>query len=298
MASDNALVRINVVAQETGVPEPTLRAWERRYGVPTPERTTAGYRLYGPREITQVRRMRSLCESGVAAAEAARRVRSSRTRAAPGPDFAVSARQGILEAVARFDVDGLETRIRQTLFLGDPIAIVERIIEPTLLEIGVRWQRGEITVAQEHFASQYIGALLRDLLRLVTVDTGARRVLLASFADDEHELSLYSLAVRLAHWQWKPVILGARTPPESLRDAVKAVNASVVGLSTTIAPRRARMGELIAKYSAACGETPWVVGGSGVATMERVIRAAGGIVAPAEPRRIRALFDELRRNTP
>ena len=39
--------RIHVVAEMTGIPAATLRAWERRYGIPSPERTASGYRLYG-----------------------------------------------------------------------------------------------------------------------------------------------------------------------------------------------------------------------------------------------------------
>ena len=293
--TNEALVRIQVVAGETGVPEPTLRAWERRYGIPTPERTTAGYRLYGRREIEQVHQMRALCDSGVAPAEAARRVQKLKKKRAT-TDFAAAARQGLLDAVAAFDIDALESRIRQTFFLGNPLAIVEGIIEPTLRDIGTRWQRGEITIAQEHFASQRLGLLLQDLLRLMTIEPTAKRVLLASFADDDHELGLYSLAIRLAHWQWKPIVLGARTPADSLSAAVKSTNASAVALSSTIEPTRARAIDLVATYRDACADTPWVVGGSGVASMEKMIRAAGGIVAPPDGVRLRALFDDLRRN--
>jgi DNA-binding transcriptional MerR regulator len=36
---------IKQAAQLTGVPEGSLRAWERRYGVVVPHRTQAGYRI-------------------------------------------------------------------------------------------------------------------------------------------------------------------------------------------------------------------------------------------------------------
>jgi DNA-binding transcriptional MerR regulator len=66
--------RINVVAEITGVPEATLRAWERRYQVPKPSRTPSGYRVYGAHELEQVKRMRELCEAGVSPADAAREI--------------------------------------------------------------------------------------------------------------------------------------------------------------------------------------------------------------------------------
>lgn len=40
------MVTIKRAAELTGVPEHTLRAWERRYGLVAPARTDGGYRLY------------------------------------------------------------------------------------------------------------------------------------------------------------------------------------------------------------------------------------------------------------
>ena len=74
--------RIATVAELTGVPIATLRAWERRYGIWEPERTASGYRLYGPDDVAQVSEMRRLCEDeGMAPAEAARVVAARRERA-------------------------------------------------------------------------------------------------------------------------------------------------------------------------------------------------------------------------
>jgi DNA-binding transcriptional MerR regulator len=65
------LYRIHWVAEQTGVPEATLRAWERRYQVPTPARTPSGYRVYSRQDVDAVKRMRELCDSGMSASEAA-----------------------------------------------------------------------------------------------------------------------------------------------------------------------------------------------------------------------------------
>ena len=42
--SENGRYRIQSVAEMTGVSAATLRAWERRYGIPAPRRTAAAYR--------------------------------------------------------------------------------------------------------------------------------------------------------------------------------------------------------------------------------------------------------------
>ena len=70
--------RIQAVAQMTGVSAATLRAWERRYGLPVPKRTSSSYRLYSDHDIELVRRVRQLCDEGMAPSQAAREVIAQR----------------------------------------------------------------------------------------------------------------------------------------------------------------------------------------------------------------------------
>src|SRR5215207_1482761 len=53
------------VVRETGVPADTFRAWERRYGVPHPQRTHGGHRLYSERDIAIIRWLRERTEEGM-----------------------------------------------------------------------------------------------------------------------------------------------------------------------------------------------------------------------------------------
>src|SRR6266496_5321990 len=53
------------VARETGVPADTFRAWERRYGMPRPQRTAGGHRLYSERDIAIIRWLRDRTEEGM-----------------------------------------------------------------------------------------------------------------------------------------------------------------------------------------------------------------------------------------
>ena len=71
----NAQYRIQTVARLTGVPSPTLRAWERRYGIPSPQRTESSYRLYTDADVELIRRLKELCDQGMAPSQAADVVR-------------------------------------------------------------------------------------------------------------------------------------------------------------------------------------------------------------------------------
>ena len=59
---DAPLVRIGELSRRTGVGIDTLRAWERRYGLLHPERSSGGFRLYGRSDQERVRAMKALID--------------------------------------------------------------------------------------------------------------------------------------------------------------------------------------------------------------------------------------------
>ncbi|MBJ7358666.1 MerR family transcriptional regulator, partial [Nocardioides sp.] len=67
---------IKQAARLTGVPEASLRAWERRYAVVVPHRNASGYRVYDEAALAAVATMRRLVDDGWSPAEAAAAVRN------------------------------------------------------------------------------------------------------------------------------------------------------------------------------------------------------------------------------
>jgi DNA-binding transcriptional MerR regulator len=67
-----ALYSIGAVARMLDVPTSTLRAWEERYGVVTPERSRGSQRLYSRSEIEQLRFIKAQLDLGASAADAHR----------------------------------------------------------------------------------------------------------------------------------------------------------------------------------------------------------------------------------
>ncbi len=63
--SDRPVLNTRAVARETGVPADTFRAWERRYGVPRPQRTAGLHRLYSDRDVAIIRWLRDRTTEGV-----------------------------------------------------------------------------------------------------------------------------------------------------------------------------------------------------------------------------------------
>ena len=55
MYSTTPAFNLKVVLKETGLGADTLRAWERRYGLPVPNRSAGGHRLYSQSDIETIK---------------------------------------------------------------------------------------------------------------------------------------------------------------------------------------------------------------------------------------------------
>ena len=279
--------RIHAVAELTGVPEATLRAWERRYAVPIPVRTPSGYRLYSPKDVELVKRMRELCAAGMAPVDAAKLVAESgrpgpvNTQPTSDPYEALAHR--IADATRRMDPTAIEAEVRIAMTLGDAATVVERAFCPALVEIGRDWESGAISVGHEHLASEILTIATRDLLRLLGPSRPLGEVVLACFADEEHALPLYAAAFRFVEWGYRPHVLGARTPPAGLGAAVRELEPSFVGLSLTIAPPQQQARELVDQYAAELLGRAWGVGGAGAADVRSLVESKGGHVLSGTP---------------
>ena len=274
--------RIQVVSELTGVPAPTLRAWERRYGIPTPARTASAYRLYSDHDVSMVRRLRDLCSKGISIAEAAKMVRASDDGAATlaggdGDPYAVAMRR-IRDAVGAFDVRAVEREAARALYLGPATTVYERVFAPLMRDIGECWQNGTITVAQEHMTTQALSDVVRGLMRLTNPDSAPFTVLLACPDHEEHALPLYGVALRLASWGIAHVTFGPRTPAAAIADAVKHLRPEAVGLSVTLPVEAGHEAAFVRAYAQACGTTPWFIGGVGVASVAEAAQNAGAFV--------------------
>lgn len=294
--------RIQSVADMTGVSAATLRAWERRYGIPSPQRTASAYRLYSDRDIAMVRRVRDLCAGGMAPSQAAQIVLEVPTPAPEPPptatpsaadsDVFALAVQRIIDAVDRFDSDQLEAAVKHSLYLGASVTVFERVLAPAMAIIGRRWQEGTLGIAQEHLASEVVSNAVRYILRLVQPELATRVALLACFADEDHLTPLHGIALRFAEWGFKTILLGARTPPHALRQAVAEVHPDIVGLSVIIQPPPYRARELLEGYAEACGAVPWIVGGCLSPELAELVTTHGGLLAPTDRQHLRQIIDQ------
>ncbi|MCW2757556.1 MAG: hypothetical protein JWO46_1302, partial [Nocardioidaceae bacterium] len=119
-----------------GVPAPTLRSWERRYGLPVAARTEGGHRRYTYEALTQLRLMRDEIGAGRPAADSARRVRGlldPTNPARPRVD-ALLTRSRVLDAA------GIRTVLDQAHEELGLAATLDEVVMPVMRQIGSLWE--------------------------------------------------------------------------------------------------------------------------------------------------------------
>jgi|SRR6187549_52881 len=241
-------LRIGELAAKSGVTADLLRAWEKRYDLLRPDRSRGGYRLYSAADEERVRAMVRHLRSGVPAGEAARLVLEDDRTVRPAAAAELPAMGAELRrALERFDDAGTQAALDALTASFSFETVAREVILPYLRELGERWERGEVSVAQEHFASVVLRGRLLALAR--GWDRGAGpRALLACAPEEQHELGLLIFGLALRQFGWRITYLGADTPIETLAAAAADLSpAAVVLVALTpekLEPRRERLARL------------------------------------------------------
>jgi DNA-binding transcriptional MerR regulator len=217
-------LRIGDVSAQTGISVPTLRAWERRYGLLTPARTDGGHRLYAQADVARVRRVQALVDRGWTVAAAAEEARTAPDAPAPAPAGSNldSLRQDLLDGARAFDGDAMHTVFDAAVERAAMRAVVERVLVPAFEEIGTWWKDDPGAVANEHVATQVVRGRLLSLLRARRYE-GGPRCLAVCPPGESHDLGLLMASVLVAEKGWTVTFLGASTPVAAIEAAIARV---------------------------------------------------------------------------
>lgn len=229
-------MRIGELSRRTGVSPELLRAWEQRYGLLRPTRSSGGFRLYSAEDEARVRRTSGYLEDGLSAAEAARLAVEASTPVVAAPAEGQQTAVAFLavqlrDALDRYDAAGGHAALDRLFGTVSVEFALTEVLIPYLHELGERWASGEITVAQEHFAANLIRGRLLGLTRDWGAGAGSS-ALLACLPGENHDLGLILLGVLIARRGWRVTFLGANTPFDGLEASILDLRPSLVVLAT------------------------------------------------------------------
>jgi DNA-binding transcriptional MerR regulator len=242
---DTPAFNLKAVVQQTGLKPDTLRAWERRYGLPQPQRSAGGHRLYSERDIGTVKWLMARQVEGLSikrAVEMWRRLEAegqdpllAPAPAAPVPATAGSTvtqlREAWIDACLAFDEQRAENILSQAFAFYPPEAVCLELLQKGVAQVGQKWYQGEATVQQEHFTSGLAMRRIEALVMACPPPTRPGRILAACPPDEEHAFGLLLLTFLLRRQGWKVVYLGANVPLGRMKATVDATRPQVVILA-------------------------------------------------------------------
>ena len=302
---------ISHVAELTGIPLATLRAWERRYDVVRPSRTSGGFRAYTDADVNILLAMRELVDAGWAPRHAAEQARgggsagaadpfgfATRVGAAtPGPGASVPGATGadtgaaraaaptpdVVAAAAALDVVALDRALDGGFARGSFERVVDDWPLPQLDELGRAWELGVVGVAGEHLVAHAVAARLSAAYAAAAAPTSGPSVVIALPPGARHELGLLAFAVAARRRGLRTTYLGADLPESAWVAAVTEHQASAAVTSVAQASDVAAVVPVMAALRRA---RPWMlvaVGGRFQASVEgQCLRLGHGIAAGAD----------------
>jgi len=242
VAGDGGLWRIGELSRRVGVSATTLRAWEDRYELLKPERSSGNYRLYTEADEARVRRAVAYMEQGMSTAEAARLALTDEAAAAVADQRLGDLRADLLGALERFDEPAAQRTLDRLFALVTVERALRAVILPTLHEIGERWAHNEISVAEEHYATNLIQARLQALAAGWPASHGPAAVL-ACAPGELHSIGLACLGLGLRSRGWTVFYFGQDTPVAAIEAAAERIAPRVVVLSAALAERFVELAE-------------------------------------------------------
>jgi len=241
LAAPAATMSIAAVERETGLGKDTLRAWERRYGFPTPARDAFGERTYATAQVEKLRIVKRLIDGGHRPGQLMPLPTDALHRLSAGadqPPGETAGMQGLLALLAllrEHEVGRLRGQLRQALVRLGLSAFVTEVVAPLNTLVGDAWMRGQLEIFQEHSYTEITQSILRaGLHSLPEARTPQRpRVLLSTLPGESHGLGLLMAEALFAAEGGHCFPLGVQTPVWDLVLAAEAYRADIVALSFT-----------------------------------------------------------------
>lgn len=267
---------IKAVAQMVGLLPVTLRAWERRYGLPTPSRGGQGYRLYSEHDVQTLRWLKSQIDAGMNIGQAARKLFQLRES---GIDPAANEmgfmertlsmenlKEAVFRSIKRLNEKAAVESLRQAISVYPVEQVFRDLIEPVMIDIGEGWRKKELPVGTEHFATNFFREQIMSILSVTPQPFRNGPIVAACLPGEQHELGILMLVVLLRMHGWNVVYLGANLSFERLEEVLLPIRPRLILFSATTAEaaeQRKTIPELISKLPLPAPHV--ILGGKGFA---------------------------------
>lgn len=198
---------------------------------------------------------------------------------APSPDASVQqAYRRYLEALLAGDRSRCGEIISEEIGRMPSVRdLYETIFRNSLYEVGDLWEANRISVAAEHMATAITEGLMNSLYdRIVSVKRTGRKAVVASVADELHQVGGKMVADVFEMKGWDSYYLGSDIPAGELARLIRDLEPDLVGLSMSLYFHLDSLKRTLRMLRDRFGDLPVIVGG-------QAFRHGGREVVEREP---------------
>jgi DNA-binding transcriptional MerR regulator len=232
---------INMIAKKLGIPQVTIRAWESRYGVVTPDRTEGGHRVYSEDDLRDLIWLKEhVVEKGVPISQAAKMLKQQREKIAQKQSDEErlsmsyeSMSEHLYNALLRYDNDRAHAYIDLCFSMFHYEDVFHNVLVPILKRVGREWHDGAVLISQEHFATQFVRQRILEFSRLFPVDRSVPKCIAFCPSGESHQIGLLLFTLFLQKHGHEVLFLGANTSFEHLLHVIRSSQVQIVCVSVT-----------------------------------------------------------------
>jgi DNA-binding transcriptional MerR regulator/methylmalonyl-CoA mutase cobalamin-binding subunit len=240
MTDDKAKYNIKAISKMLGIQPGTLRAWERRYNVVEPIRNDSGHRLYTEGHVAVLRWLLEKVNRGFTIGQAVGLLKKGNINLdlelePPYTSRLESLAQQLKKSILTFQESKANRVLDEAFSLFSIEKVTINVICPILVEIGEMWGNNEITIAHEHYATQYLRTKIGMILTNLQSDPLLPKVITVCGPRETHELGLLIFTLYLRRKGYQVIYLGTGIPTKDLNAVVKETSPKYLFISCTMA---------------------------------------------------------------
>ncbi len=225
---------INDLEKITGIKAHTIRIWEKRYNVVSPQRTDTNIRFYSDEDLKRLLNISTLNKHGFKISDIVKMGYDSVCQKVLDISNTSSNHEtsinNLIVSMIEMDEDKFEKVLSSAIIKIGFEKTITHIIYTFLEKVGVLWQVGTINPAQEHFITN----LIRQKL-IIAIDgqesfpkPDAKTFLLFLPENELHELGLLFYSYMIKRAGHKVIYLGQSVPLKDILEVIKIREADYI----------------------------------------------------------------------
>jgi len=240
----------------SGIKAHTIRIWEKRYNLLSPERTATNIRTYSLSSLQKLLNITLLYNNGY---------KISKISRIPESNIPLMVREIVAKnSVKNHAINAFKlamVNFDQSLFTSTYNSVLEdrsfrevfkEVFIPLLNEIGLLWQTDTISPAHEHFISSLIKQkILINTERLQNQEPSNKTKIFVPFLPENeiHEIGLLYLNYEISLRGYKSIYLGQTVPIDTLKDVLKYFDNLCFLSYFTVSPTKEKIDKYITQFS-------------------------------------------------